>query len=232
MAEHLIKANDLTRKLTGEVPVTLVQNATLQIKPGEFVVITGPSGSGKSSLLYLLGLLDEPTSGTIEIDGQDTSKMNANKLAQFRLEKMGFVFQFHFLLPEFSALENVMMPMRRLGKLPEAEARKKATDTLSQLGLGDQIHKLPKQMSGGQCQRVAVARALSNDPILILADEPTGNLDTISSATVQKMFREIAHAQNRAVLAVTHDTEFAEMADRRIHLVDGKIVDDHYKEKR
>jgi lipoprotein-releasing system ATP-binding protein len=229
MSENLIEAENLSRVLVSEITTTLVRDANVVIKPGEFVVITGPSGSGKSSLLYLLGLLDTPTTGHVSVNGTNTSILNSDKLARFRLENMGFVFQFHFLLPEFTAIENVMLPMRKLGKLSEKNIREKAEATLARLGIGDQLHKLPKQMSGGQCQRVAVARALGNDPLLILADEPTGNLDTVSSKTVQTMFREIAHSENRAVLAVTHDIEFASLADRIIRLVDGRITDSDYK---
>lgn len=221
----LLTAKNVVRKLEGDVPVTLVKGASLEINPKEFVSITGPSGSGKSSLLYLLGLLDKPTSGDIILGGQSTAGMSENELAELRLEKLGFIFQFHFLLPEFSALENVMMPMRRLGKLSEHEMRDKAQKLLESLGLGEHSHKVPKKLSGGQAQRVAIARALSNDPMLILADEPTGNLDTASSKNVQDILKEIAHHENRAVVAVTHDMHFAEEADRRIHIVDGNITD-------
>jgi lipoprotein-releasing system ATP-binding protein len=222
----LLAADNITRTLDLEVPVTLVKGASLEVENGEFVVITGPSGSGKSSLLYLLGLLDVPTTGSIRVEGQDTSVLSENDLAFVRLEKMGFVFQSHFLLPEFSALENVMLPMRKLGKLSEEEMKERAKKLLTDLGLGDHMHKLPKQLSGGQSQRVAIARALANDPLLIMADEPTGNLDTVSSKTVQGILKELAHKHNRAVLTVTHDMDFAKMADRRIHIVDGKIESD------
>lgn len=223
MAEPLLKASNLTRTLSGEVPVTLVKDVSLDFKAGEFVTITGPSGSGKSSLLYLLGLLDKPTKGSVEINGQNTSTLSEDQLAALRLERLGFIFQAHFLLPEFSALENVMIPMRRLGKLKIKEIKGKAHELLSQFGLGEHAHKLPKQLSGGQSQRVAVARALANDPELIFADEPTGNLDTASSATVQKILKDLAHTHNRAVIYVTHDMDFAGLADRRIHIIDGEI---------
>lgn len=220
----LLRTENLTRSLTGEVAVTLVKDASIEVSIGEFVAITGPSGSGKSSLLYLLGLLDSPTSGRIIFDGLDLSTQDEDELAAIRLEKMGFVFQFHFLLPEFTALENVMMPMRRLGKWKGAAGKEKALQLLADVGVADQAHKLPRQLSGGQCQRVAIARALANDPVLILADEPTGNLDSVSSKMVQDILRDLAHHQNRAVVAVTHDLDFAATADRGIKIVDGRIM--------
>lgn len=225
MAKTLLSARNIARTLEGEIPVTLVKDVSLDVYEGEFVSITGPSGSGKSSLLYLLGLLDQPTKGTVEVEGVDTTKMDENKLAALRLEKLGFIFQFHFLLPEFTALENVRMPMQRLGKISDRQQIDKAAHLLEQVGLKEHINKVPKQMSGGQCQRVAIARALANDPTLIMADEPTGNLDTHSAATVQDILRDISHEAGRAVVAVTHDVEFAQRADRRIHIVDGKLSD-------
>ena len=219
-----MSVRDVTRTLIGEeIEVTLVKNASLDVETEHFTAITGPSGSGKSSLLYLLGLLDRPTSGTINMLGTETTTLSENDLAQFRLEKLGFIFQFHFLLPEFTALENVRLPMQKLGKLSVKEQTEKAAALLESVGLYDQIKKLPKQMSGGQCQRVAIARSMANDPALILADEPTGNLDTHSAATVQQILREIAHTEGRAVVAVTHDEHFAAVADKRIHIVDGRI---------
>lgn len=223
MSDYVIKAEGLMRKLTGEVPVTLVDNASLEVKPGEFVSITGPSGSGKSSLLYLLGLLDKPDSGRITLAGREVSDYTDKQLTRMRLEHIGFVFQFHFLLPEFTALENVMLPMQRLGKITTEEARQRATKLLTDLGLASQTHKLPRQLSGGQSQRVAIARALANQPSLVLADEPTGNLDSASSANVQAILKDLARSDGRAVIVVTHDTGFAEASDRRIVIVDGKI---------
>jgi lipoprotein-releasing system ATP-binding protein len=220
----LIESRKLTRILDGEVPATLVSEIDVSIAAGEFVAITGPSGSGKSSLLYLLGLLDIPTAGEVLIDGRATSKLSEEARAQLRLETLGFVFQFHFLLPEFSALENVMLPMRALGRLSAAQMQKRAKDILGSLGLADHAHKRPDQMSGGQRQRVAIARALANDPLVVLADEPTGNLDTASTAQVIGILRTmIAGEAGKAVVVVTHDTGLAAQADRRIHIVDGKV---------
>lgn len=219
----VLKASGVTRILEGEVSVTLIRDASLDVAQGEFVAITGPSGSGKSSLLYLLGLLDRPTSGAVWIDGVDTSDYGEDELADARLNRLGFVFQSHFLLPEFSAIENVMLPMQRLGRRPQLEIEKYAANLLGQLGLGEQSRKVPNQLSGGQSQRVAIARALANDPVLILADEPTGNLDTASSANVQAILRDLARNHGRSVVVVTHDREFAKSADRVIVVVDGRI---------
>ena len=223
MTEAVIEADGLTRRLAGEVTVTLVEDATLMVHQGEFVAITGASGSGKSSLLYLLGLLDRPTSGRIWLRGDETSTLAEDTLAGLRLAEVGFVFQSHFLLPEFSALENVMLPMQRLGRLQQPEIGVRATEPLDRLGLAGETGKLPRQLSGGQSQRVAIARALANDPLLILADEPTGNLDTVASANVQRILMDLARDYGRAVVVVTHDRDFAAAADRVIVMSDGKI---------
>lgn len=219
----ILSTKNVVRRLSGEVPVTLVDNISLDIERGEFICIMGPSGSGKSSLLYLLGLLDVPTDGSVWLDGENTSTYSENDLANRRLEKLGFVFQFHFLLAEFSALDNVTLPMRRLGKLDDADSREKGMALLEKLGVADQGKKFPHQLSGGQRQRVAIARALANDPLIILADEPTGNLDSVSSRTVQQILHDLTHQTGKTVIAVTHDATFAKVADRVIGIVDGKI---------
>jgi lipoprotein-releasing system ATP-binding protein len=221
---EILRAESVTRILPGEVPVTLVQDASVSIYAGDFVSISGPSGSGKSSLLYLLGLLDRPTRGSIFLQGKDTGLLNDNALADVRNSTLGFVFQFHFLLPEFSALENVMLPMQKLGRKSSAEMRERASHLLEILGLKDQMQKIPKRLSGGQAQRVAIARALANEPLLILADEPTGNLDSHASASVQEILKRLVYEMGRSVVVVTHDTAFAESADRKIRIVDGRIV--------
>ncbi len=222
----LIEAEDLTRILPATVPVTLVRDVSLTVGEREFIAITGPSGSGKSSLLYLLGLLDRPTSGTLKIDGRDTSTLDDDALARLRLERLGFVFQFHFLLPEFSVLDNVRLPMRKAGRLSSSEMRDRAASLLEELGLAGHLDKRPDQLSGGQRQRVAVARALANDPHVVLADEPTGSLDSKSSEQVFQILRDLVHKRGKTVIAVTHDMDIAARVDRRIHLVDGKVVSD------
>lgn len=221
----LIEARGVTRILPGIVPVTLVHDIDLSIGENEFVAITGPSGSGKSSLLYLLGLLDMPTTGEVLIRGQATARMAESQRAHTRLSELGFVFQFHFLLPEFSALGNVMLPMRALRRLSAEEMRERAARLLASFGLEDHMHKRPDQMSGGQRQRVAVARALANDPPVVLADEPTGSLDSAASEQVFQMLRDLVDKRGKTVVAVTHDLDLAARMDRRVQLVDGGIVD-------
>jgi len=219
----VLRAERVTRRLAGEVPVTLVQEVDLEIAAGEFACIMGPSGSGKSSLLYLLGLLDVPDEGRVWLADEDTSRYGEDELADRRLQSLGYVFQFHFLLAEFTVLENVALPMRRLGRSGARECLARAGELLDRLGVADQGTKHPHQLSGGQRQRVAIARALANDPLVILADEPTGNLDSASSANVRSILRELTRETGKAVVAVTHDPQFAAAADRRIEIIDGRI---------
>lgn len=222
----VLETENVTRVLPLTVPVTLVHDINFSVTAGEFVSITGPSGSGKSSLLYLLGLLDAPTEGRVIVEGEDTSPMTRDELAQFRLAHLGFVFQFHFLLPEFTILDNVIIPIKRLGDLTEQESKDRGMQLLEDLDIADQAGKFPDQLSGGQRQRVAIARSLGNAPTLILADEPTGNLDTRNSDIVCDIFVRLAKEQGTTIIAVTHDVEFAEAADRNVHLVDGAIARD------
>ena len=221
----LVETTGLTRILPAAVPVTLVQDVTLSIGEGEFVAITGPSGSGKSSLLYLLGLLDRPSAGGLRIGGRNTADLSERERAQIRLATLGFVFQFHFLLPEFTVRENVEIPMRRLGRLGAAAMRERSTQLLEALGLAGHLDKRPDQLSGGQRQRVAVARSLANDPPLVLADEPTGSLDSRNSEQVFAILDALVRERGKTVIAVTHDTEMAARATRRIHLVDGRLAE-------
>jgi lipoprotein-releasing system ATP-binding protein len=223
MSEVAVETVGLVKRVEGAVSATLVNGVDLKVMEGEFVAVTGPSGSGKSSLLYLLGLLDAPTEGELYIRGQATSRMSDSQRAQLRLSTIGFVFQFHFLLPEFRAINNVLLPMRALGKLSATEMRDKGVALLKSLGLEAAIDKLPNQLSGGQRQRVAIARALANNPHIIIADEPTGNLDSNSTDQVFGILRDVAR-QNRTVIVVTHDLGLAARADRTIRIVDGKIA--------
>jgi lipoprotein-releasing system ATP-binding protein len=226
MSAALIEARQVTKVLSGIVPVTLVQDINLSIMPREFIAITGPSGSGKSSLLYLLGLLDLPTSGDVLIEGRSTTTMAEDERAEVRLKRLGFVFQFHFLLPEFSITENVALPMRALGKLPPRAIIARAEELLASFGLGDHRHKTPDQLSGGQRQRVAVARALANDPPVILADEPTGSLDSAATAQVFGILRDLVALRGKTVVAVTHDLNLASQMHRQVRIVDGRLAKD------
>ena len=219
----VLEARGLSRSLPGDPPVPLVRGVDFTIETGSFTVVVGPSGCGKSSLLYLLGLLDRPTDGHLLFEGQEVSGLDGDARAALRLARMGFVFQFHFLLPEFSALENVLLPIRRLAVLDGAAALARAQQLLEAVGLGSEMHKTPDKMSGGQRQRVAVARALANDPVVILGDEPTGNLDSGNSVRVIELLTRLAHEEGRAVVCVTHDNDIAAAADRRIHMRDGVI---------
>jgi lipoprotein-releasing system ATP-binding protein len=223
-AVPLIETRKVTRILEGIVPTTLVRDVDLTIGEKEFVAITGPSGSGKSSLLYLLGLLDLPTSGEVLIRGRATAAMDEDERAFIRLTMLGFVFQFHFLLPEMTILENVTLPMRALGRLSVPAMKERGELLLGSFGLADHIHKRPDQLSGGQRQRVAVARALANEPPVILADEPTGSLDSKATEQVFQVLLDLVERDGKTVVAVTHDLSLAERMDRQIQLIDGSIA--------
>jgi lipoprotein-releasing system ATP-binding protein len=198
----------------------------LQLKRGEFAALIGPSGSGKSTLLNLIGLLDRPTGGCLRIDGEATGELDDRALTRLRGRRIGFVFQHHLLIPAFSALENVMMPLLVERGRPDEEMRRRATALLEQVGLGTHLNHLASQLSGGQQQRVAIARALVMQPALVLADEPTGNLDTKSADGVFALMREVNASRRTTFLIVTHDPRLAHRCDRNIELVDGCIVAD------
>ncbi len=218
-----LEARALTRILPGPQPTTLVADVDAMFEPASFTVVTGPSGSGKSSLLYLLGLLDPPTAGDVLVNGESTRALGAEQRALKRLAGFGFVFQFHFLLPELTVLDNVMLPMRQLGRLGHAAMRARVYDLLDPLGMAAAARKVPSELSGGQRQRAAIARALANDPQFVLADEPTGALDSKNGAAVFSIFRGLA-AEGRTVIVVTHDASLARTASRAIHIVDGRMA--------
>ncbi len=221
----IIHLDNVTRVLESEVvPVTLVKDIDVEINRGEFVSVIGPSGSGKSSLMYLMGLLDQPTEGRVFIDGEETTNASKKMLERIRLEKIGFIFQFHFLIEEFSAADNIMLPMRKMGKLSLPEMKNRAESLLAEFGIEEQGHKKPAQMSGGERQRVALARALANDPLIILADEPTGNLDTSNADRVFKLFEKLVTEEDRTIVTITHDPALADRANRQIRIVDGNQV--------
>ncbi|MEB3220732.1 MAG: ABC transporter ATP-binding protein [Candidatus Sericytochromatia bacterium] len=225
-APPLLEARGVVKALHGgDEPVMAVAGVELRIARGEFVAIRGPSGSGKSTLLYLLGALDRPTAGEVCIDGASTSGLADPELAALRGRQVGFVFQFHFLLPELDALENVALPMRLRG-VAAAEARARAAALLARLDLSNRLSHRPHELSGGQQQRVAIARALANDPAVLLGDELTGNLDTVNSQRVYAWLRELNEQHGQTIVVVTHSAELAAEASRVIELVDGRIVSD------
>jgi lipoprotein-releasing system ATP-binding protein len=221
----LLEVHGLVRDLGTTVKTRVLHGIDLTVHEGEFVALTGASGSGKSTLLYLLGVLDRPTSGRILLDGVDTGALDEGARAELRNEKLGFVFQFHFLLPEFSSLENVMIPMLRRG-VPRARAEARARAALDNVGLAGLHERRPHQLSGGQQQRVSIARAVANEPRLLLADEPTGNLDSHNGHVVMELFERLVRDEGRTIVMVTHERAFAERASRHVELSDGHVVRD------
>jgi lipoprotein-releasing system ATP-binding protein len=220
----IIELKNLTKVYKNGVEFRALDNANLRIKKGEFVAIVGPSGSGKSTLMHLIGLLDTPSSGTLLIDGRDVTKMSDKERSAMRNRMLGFIFQYHHLLPDFTALENVMMPLLIAGK-SRNEAKSIAEKLLKDVGLADRMDHRPGELSGGQNQRVAVARALSCSPAIVLGDEPTGNLDTKTGDLIYELLRRLNREYNQTFIVVTHNEELAGKADRIVKIVDGKITD-------
>ena len=223
MADRILTLEGLTKDYGTVVITRALRGINLVVEQGEFVALTGPSGSGKSTMLNLIGLLDQPTSGRLVMAGTDTGTLDPNGLARFRGQTIGFVFQFHHLLPAFTAVENVMLPGFAQSGSMGSDLRQTAERLLDDVGLADKRHSLPAQLSGGQQQRVAIARALALSPALVLADEPTGNLDQESGEQVLQLLRRLNQERGITCIIVTHDDRLAAQCDRIIHLVDGLV---------
>ncbi|HAO07630.1 MAG TPA: ATP-binding protein [Chryseobacterium sp.] len=224
MMTTILKTEKVNKFFHDPVEFQVLKNIEFEVQKGEFLSMIGKSGSGKSTLLYILSTMDTDYTGKLYIDNQLTTGLNKDKLAELRNEKIGFVFQFHYLLPEFSCLKNVMIPALKLGKLNEKEIEHKAYEKLEMLGLKDQALKPASKLSGGQQQRVAIARALINDPLIIMGDEPTGNLDSKNTDIVFDIFQELTKTYGQTIIAVTHDDDFARKSDRIIEMKDGEII--------
>ena len=210
-----------------EERVHALRGVSLEIETGSVHAVVGPSGCGKSSLLYVLGLLDLPDAGRVSIDSEPVSHLNDDELASKRNQFIGFIFQFHFLMEDFTTEENVMIPMRKLGQLSDTQMRERAADLLDAVGLGDKLRRPSRHLSGGEQQRVAIARALANDPRIILADEPTGNLDTANSERAFELLRNLVHEHGKALLLATHNPAIAEASDWIHEMKDGRIIASH-----
>ena len=222
--ETILEAKNINKYFRVPDEVQVLKDISFQIDKGEFVSIMGKSGCGKSTLLYILSTMDTDYSGALYLDNQLLTGQTADFLARMRNEKIGFVFQFHYLLPEFSVLENVMLPAKKLGLKSKDEIEFDAMEKLRLLGINDLALKISSRISGGQKQRVAIARALINNPSLIMGDEPTGNLDSKNSDIVFDIFKELSEEKNLSLLVVTHDKDFADRTDRIIQMGDGKII--------
>ena len=221
---YVLEAKNINKHFTEPVDFHVLKDISLDVKKGEFVSIMGKSGCGKSTLLYILSTMDTDYEGDLFINGNLTSNLSMDELALIRNQHIGFVFQFHYLLAEFTVLENVMLPAKKLGKKSYQEIEHDAMEKLKLLGIHDQANKLSSRISGGQKQRVAIARALMNDPSIIMGDEPTGNLDSKNANNVFNIFQELTDEQNLSLLVVTHDEDFANRTDRIITMGDGKII--------
>jgi lipoprotein-releasing system ATP-binding protein len=220
----ILKTENINKFFHDPIEFQVLKNISFEVQQGEFLSMVGKSGSGKSTLLYILSTMDTDFKGQLFIDQENVTGYDQDKLAHIRNEKIGFVFQFHYLLAEFTCLKNVMIPALRLGKYSEKEIEERAYEKLKILGLEDQALKLASKLSGGQQQRVAIARALINDPLLIMGDEPTGNLDSKNSNIVFDIFQELTKNYNQTIIAVTHDEDFAKRSDRIIEMKDGEII--------
>ncbi|KPL82728.1 ABC transporter ATP-binding protein [Thermanaerothrix daxensis] len=230
--QPIVSTQDLTKVYGhGATAVHALRGINLAIQPGEFVAVMGPSGCGKSTLLHLIGGLDRPTSGKVMIEGEDLTRLNDDQVTALRRRKMGFVFQFFNLIPVLNALENAALPMILDGMRPN-EAYQRAREWLERVGLGPRLTHRPSELSGGEQQRVAIARALASEPSIILADEPTGNLDSRASEEIAMLLRQISSEWGRTILLVTHDPRIAAYADRIVFLKDGQIVDETIMESR
>lgn len=219
----MIETRDLTKTYTnGDVETRVLKGVNFKAEQGEFLAIMGRSGAGKSTFMYQLSLLDEPTSGEVIINGKHTQRMDEDEKMRFRLNMFGYVFQDYALLPELTALENVVVPLLMQGKT-EARAKKIAAEALERVNLGHRLHNLPSQMSGGEQQRASISRAIAHKPTILFADEPTANLDRQSSTTVMEIFKEL-HKEGQTIIMVTHEEEYGKMAERIVQLDDGKIV--------
>ncbi len=224
MKETLVEAQGLRKVYQNGVPVEALRGVDLTIEKGAFVAVQGPSGSGKSTLLHLVGTLDRPTEGELRIAGQDVLALRGNALADFRREHIGFVFQMFYLIPEMTALENVMLPLKPYRRKLAFDLEARARELLEQVGLGHRMHHYPNQLSGGEQQRVAIARALVNRPTLLLADEPTGNLDAKTGEQIMHLLETLRQEYGLTILLVTHNDAIAQYADRVLHLRDGVFV--------
>ena len=222
--ETILEATNVIKYFNDPEPFEVLKEVSFSVGKGEFLSITGKSGCGKSTLLYILSTMDTDFKGDLSIKGQRLNGYSQNKLAKFRNEHLGFVFQFHYLLPEFTALKNVMLPALKLGKYSRREIEERAMEKLRMVDMDGYAHKLSSRLSGGQQQRVAIARALINDPDIIMGDEPTGNLDKANSQKVFEIFRQLAKENKQTIITVTHDTDFAAGTDHIIEMQDGKII--------